>query len=107
MTPFPAGPTADEPGATLQTRNAGPTSDGPASSRRLPSVKAETEDLQHWLTFEELGPGGEIRKLFADARSLVQARRVPLLVDGSPPPAAVDDVVTGEPAEQPPAPTNQ
>ena len=42
-------------------------------------------------------------KLFADALALAKARRTPMLVGASPSPAAgVDDVVTGEPAEQSP-----
>lgn len=70
------------------------------AERRL---KAEVEDLQRWLSFEELRELGEkSERLFADARALVQARRRPMLVAVSPSPAgSVDDVATGEPAEQP------
>ena len=91
----------DEPSAT-RTEISGSLSVD--AERRL---KAETEDLQRWLTFEELRELGEkSERLFADARALVQARRTPMLVGGSPSSAAgVDDVARGEPTEQSTAPT--
>ena len=65
----------DEPTAT-KTEISGSLSVDAA--RRL---KAETEDLQRWLTFEELRELGEkSERLFADARALVQARRTPMLI---------------------------
>ena len=66
-------------------------------------LKAKVEDLRDWLSFEELRElGAKSDKLFADAHALAKARRAPMLVGGSPPPvAAVDDIVSGEHAEQP------
>ena len=74
------------------------------AARRL---TAETEDLQRWLTFEELRELGEkSERLFADARALVQARRTPMLISVSPSAAAdIDHVTAGEPAEQSAVPT--
>jgi len=74
------------------------------AERRL---KAEVEDLQRWLTFEELRDLAEKSdKLFADALAPAKARRVPMLVGVTPSPTAgVDDVVTGEPTELSAAPT--
>jgi hypothetical protein len=52
------------------------------AERRL---KAETEDLQLWLTFEELRQLGEqSEKLFADLRAVVKARPTPVLVAAPP-----------------------
>jgi hypothetical protein len=65
------------------------------AERRL---KAETEDLQRWLTFEELRELGEkSERLFADARALVEARRTPVLVAAEASPVAPRaDVEQGE-----------
>ena len=72
------------------------------AERRL---KAETEDLQRWLTFEELQELGEkSERLFADARALVEARRVPVLVGVSQSPAARVADLPGEPTEPTPVP---
>jgi hypothetical protein len=73
-----------------------------ASETRL---KAEVEDLQRWLTLEELRELGEkSERLFADARALVEARRVPVLVGVSQSPAARVADLPGSPAEPTPAP---
>ena len=62
----------DEPTAT-RTEISGSLSVD--AERRL---KAETEDLQRWLIFEELRElGKKSEKLFAAARALVQARSTP------------------------------
>ena len=69
------------------------------AGRRL---KAETEELERWLTFEELRALGEkSERLFADARALAQARRTPMLVALSPSPVEpLNDVVLDASAEQ-------
>jgi hypothetical protein len=69
--------------------------------RSAPRDLVSPPDLQRWLTFEELRDLREkSERLFAAARALVQARRVPLLVGGSQSAAApVADVVPGEPGE--------
>jgi hypothetical protein len=70
------------------------------AERRL---KAETEDLQRWLTYEELRElGKKSERLFADARALVEARRVPVLVGVSQSPTARVADLPGEPAEPTP-----
>ena len=61
-------------------------------------LKAEVEDLQRWLSFEELRELGEqSERLFAAARALVQARRVPVLVGVSQSPTARVADLPGEP----------
>jgi hypothetical protein len=70
-------------------------------------LKEQAEELQTWLTFEELRElAQKSDKLFADAFALVKARKTPVLVAVSPSPAgSVDDVVAGELAEESTAPT--
>ena len=69
-------------------------------------LNAEVEDLQRWLTYEELRELGEkSERLFADARALVEARRAPVLVGVSQSRAARVADLPGEPTEQSTAPT--
>ena len=68
-------------------------------------LKDEVEDLQRWLTYEELRELGEkSESLFADARALVEARRAPVLVGVSQSPAARVADLPGEPTEPTPVP---
>jgi DNA-binding CsgD family transcriptional regulator len=70
-------------------------------------LKTQAEELQRWLSFEELRDLAEKSdKLFADAQMLVKARRIPKLAAVSQSPASgVDDVVRREPSQNLTAPT--
>lgn len=70
-------------------------------------IKAQVQELQCWLSFEELKElGVKSDRLFADALALAKARSTPMLVRVLASPAAgVDDVATAEPAELSTAPT--
>ena len=74
---------------------------GSSSVDAATRLKAETEDLQRWLSFEELRKLGEkSERLFADAGALVEARRTNAIGVSPSPAAQLDDVMAGDLAEQ-------
>jgi hypothetical protein len=90
----------DEPTATRTELS------GSLSVTAQTQLKAQAEELQRWLTFEELRDLAEKSdKLFADAIALVKSRRAPMLIGVPAAPTARDDAATGEPAPESTAPT--